>query len=91
MTCSATHGLAPVLLDEGSIRAQVKEAVKTHERLLGFRPRGIWLPECGIHPIALDALAEENLWFTFSEDRAVRFAWPPPQNKLSNSLANSLN
>lgn len=82
MTCSATHGLAPVLLDEGSIRAQVREAVKTHERFLGFRPRGIWLPECGIHPIALDALAEENLWFTFSEDRAVRFAWPPPQHDV---------
>jgi 1,4-alpha-glucan branching enzyme len=82
MTCSATHGLAPVLLDEVAIRAQVKEAVKAHERLLGFRPRGIWLPECGIHPWALDVLAEENLMFTFSEDRAVRYAWPPPQHDV---------
>ena len=86
MTCSATHGLAPVLLDEGSIAAQVKEAVRAHERFLGFRPRGIWLPECGIHPIALDALADENLWFTFCEDRAVRFAWPPPQHDVYRPL-----
>ncbi len=82
ITCSATHGLAPVLLDEGSIRAQVREAKKTHERFLGCLPRGIWLPECGLHPIALDVLADENLWFTFSEDRAVRFAWPPPQHDV---------
>lgn len=82
MTCSATHGLAPVLLDEQSIRAQVKEAVKVHERYTGVRPRGIWLPECGIHPWALDVLADEELVFTFCEDRAVRFAWPPPQNDV---------
>lgn len=82
MTCAATHGLAPVLQDAHVIRAQVKEAVKAHERALGLRPRGIWLPECGIHPEALAALAEEDLCFTFSEDRAVRFAWPPPQHDV---------
>jgi len=82
MTCNATHGLVPVLLDEASVKAQVSEAVKTHERLLGFRPRGIWLPECGMHPWALDVLAKENLTFTFSEDRAVRYAWPPPEHDV---------
>jgi 1,4-alpha-glucan branching enzyme len=81
-TCNATHGLAPVLLDESSLAAQVSEAVKTHERMLGFRPRGIWLPECGLHPWALDALAREDLVFTFSEDRAVRFSWPPPEHDV---------
>ncbi|HEY1099061.1 MAG TPA: 1,4-alpha-glucan branching protein domain-containing protein [Myxococcota bacterium] len=86
MTCGATHGLQPVLLDVPSIRAQVREAVKTHERFLGVRPRGIWLPECGVHPLGLDALAEEDLWFTFCEDRAVRFAWPPPQNDVYRPL-----
>jgi 1,4-alpha-glucan branching enzyme len=78
ITCNATHGLVPVLLDEASTRAQVVQALATHERCVGMRPRGIWLPECGMHPYALDVLASENLLFTFSEDRAVRFAWPPP-------------
>ena len=82
MTCNATHGIVPVLQDLDVARAQVKEAVKTHERCLGFRPRGIWLPECSIHPLSLQACAEENLCFTFSEDRAVRFAWPPPQHDV---------
>jgi 1,4-alpha-glucan branching enzyme len=82
MTCSVTHGLAPVLQDGDQIRAQVTEAVKAHERHMGFRPRGIWLPECGIHPTALAAIADENLCFTFSEDRAVRYAWPPPAHDV---------
>ncbi len=86
MTCAATHGLAPVLLDEQSIRAQVKEAKKTHERFTGLVPRGIWLPECGIHPMALDVLADEEFTFTFCEDRAVRFAWPPPQSDVYRPL-----
>jgi 1,4-alpha-glucan branching enzyme len=86
MTCNATHGLVPVLQDLDVARAQVSEAVRVHERHLGFRPRGIWLPECGIHQNALRAIAEHNLCFTFSEDRAVRFAWPPPQNDVFRPL-----
>lgn len=86
MTCNVTHGLVPVLQDIDAVRAQVKEAVRVHERLLGFRPRGIWLPECGIHPHALRVLAEEELCFTFSEDRAVRFAWPPPAHDVYRPL-----
>lgn len=78
MTCGATHGLHPVLLDEGAIRAQISEAVKTHERFLGRRPRGIWLPECGVTPLSFSFLADENLVFSFTEDRAVLFSSPPP-------------
>ncbi len=86
MTCHATHGLAPVLQDAAMLNAQVREAITTHERCIGVRPRGIWLPECGLHPEALRALAEENLVFTFCEDRAVRFAWPPPHNDVYRPL-----
>ncbi len=86
MTCNATHGLAPVLIDERSLRAQAREAKKTHERYIGTAPRGIWLPECGVHPTALDVLADEELVFTFCEDRAVRFAWPPPQHDVYRPL-----
>mgnify|MGYP001010038292 CR=1 FL=1 len=78
MTCGATHGLMPVLLDEASLEAQVNEAVKTHRRVLGFAPRGMWLPECGVTPMAFPILARHGIVFTFVEDRAVRFAWPPP-------------
>lgn len=78
MTCGATHGLLPVLLDEGTARAQVFEAVRTHERILGRRPRGIWMPECGITPSSFDIFADAGLVFTFAEDRALLYGAPPP-------------
>jgi len=50
ITCAATHGYIPLLGTDESVRAQVRIAVATHERHLGRRPRGIWLPECGYRP-----------------------------------------
>jgi 1,4-alpha-glucan branching enzyme len=46
----ATHGYAPLLLHDASVRAQLRIGLQTSERHLGFRPRGIWLPECGFRP-----------------------------------------
>lgn len=46
----ATHGYAPLLLHDASIRGQLRTGLQTSERLLGFRPRGIWLPECAFRP-----------------------------------------
>lgn len=86
MSCGATHGLMPVLLDEASLEAQVNEAVKTHRRILGFAPRGMWLPECGVTPMAFPILARHGIVFTFVEDRAVRFAWPPPVHDVYRPL-----
>ncbi|MFP5348758.1 MAG: DUF1957 domain-containing protein, partial [Gammaproteobacteria bacterium] len=46
VTCGATHGYFPLLaVNEESIYAQLSMAVRTHTRILGRRPRGIWLPE----------------------------------------------
>jgi hypothetical protein len=83
MTCGATHGLLPVLLDEGSARAQIQEAIRTHTRILGRAPRGIWQPECGVTPSSFDLFAEAGLTFTFTEDRAVLFGAPPPAYSVS--------
>ncbi len=46
----ATHGYAPLLLHDASIRGQLRTGLNTSERLLGFRPRGVWLPECAFRP-----------------------------------------
>jgi 1,4-alpha-glucan branching enzyme len=48
----ATHGYAPLLLHDASVRAQLRVGLATSERHLGFRPGGIWLPECGFRPSA---------------------------------------
>lgn len=46
----ATHGYAPLLLHDASIRGQLRTGLDTSERHLGFRPKGIWLPECAFRP-----------------------------------------
>ena len=50
MTCAATHGYLPLLHEDSSILAQIRQAVTTYERHFGRRPRGIWLPECAYRP-----------------------------------------
>jgi 1,4-alpha-glucan branching enzyme len=50
LTCAATHGYLPLLRDcPEAVRAQLLTAVREHERLLGARPQGIWLPECAYY------------------------------------------
>ncbi|MFT5679741.1 MAG: 1,4-alpha-glucan branching enzyme [Myxococcota bacterium] len=46
----ATHGYAPLLLHDSSIRGQLKAGLRVSERHLGFRPEGVWLPECAFRP-----------------------------------------
>jgi len=59
ITCGATHGYFPLLaVNEESLYAQLSMAVRTHERILGRRPRGIWLPECGYKP-GVDRILKE--------------------------------
>jgi len=49
-TCAATHGYFPLLGLDTNIQAQVKVAIRSHRRLFGRKPRGIWLPECAYRP-----------------------------------------
>ena len=47
---SATHGYSPLLSQDTSIQAQVKQGVQTYRRHYGADPRGYWLPECAYRP-----------------------------------------
>ena len=50
LTCAATHGYLPLLRQTPeAVQAQLLTAVREHERLLGERPLGIWLPECAYY------------------------------------------
>ena len=46
----ATHGYAPLIKHDQCVRAQLETGLRTSERHLGFRPGGIWLPECAFQP-----------------------------------------
>lgn len=79
ITTAATHAFLPLLRHlPQAIRAQVKVGVDQHARVLGRRPGGFWLPECGYHPGVEAVLADEELRFTFLEARGLHLAEPRP-------------
>lgn len=80
ITCGATHGYFPLLaVNEEAIYAQVSMAVRTHERILGRRPRGIWLPECGYKPGVDRILREFGIDFFFMDSHGLLNADPRPK------------
>ncbi|OHB74584.1 MAG: hypothetical protein A2Z25_16380 [Planctomycetes bacterium RBG_16_55_9] len=50
LTSAATHGYMPLLLEDSSIRAQLRAGLNSSQRILGFRPEGIWFPEGAYRP-----------------------------------------
>lgn len=50
LTSNATHAYMPLLLNDVMLHAQMRAGLATSERLLGCRPRGMWLPECAYRP-----------------------------------------
>ncbi len=50
LTSNATHGYMPLLLEDSSIRAQMRAGIASSQRLLGFKPTGMWMPECAYRP-----------------------------------------
>ena len=80
ITCAATHGFLPLMRTENnSIRAQVSTACQFHEKMFGRRPQGIWLPECGYHPIYDHVLKENGLRYFFVDTHGVLNATPRPK------------
>jgi len=47
---AATHGYLPLLREDASVRAQVRQGLASFERHMGRRPHGFWLPECAYRP-----------------------------------------
>jgi len=50
LTSAATHGYLPLLYEDSCIRAQVRAGMASSQRILGFKPTGMWLPECAYRP-----------------------------------------
>jgi 1,4-alpha-glucan branching enzyme len=87
LTSAATHAYLPLLSRDSSLRAQLLTGIRTHERLFGRKPTGIWLPECAYRPAyvsddgvqrqGLEALlAEFGLRYFFSETHAITGGQP---------------
>jgi 1,4-alpha-glucan branching enzyme len=50
LTSAATHAYLPLLYEDASIRAQLRAGLASSHRILGFKPTGMWLPECAYRP-----------------------------------------
>jgi 1,4-alpha-glucan branching enzyme len=79
ITCCATHGFLPLMVNEKAQRAQIKVACKDYERHFGRRPRGIWLAECAYDVGVEKFLKEEGLRFFFLEAHGLLFSRPRPK------------
>jgi len=47
---AATHAYLPLLSQDSSIDAQVKQGISAYERVFGKKPKGFWLPEFAYRP-----------------------------------------
>ena len=80
ITCSATHGLLPLMnLHEAAIRSQIKVAVDTYREVFGSSPSGFWLPECAYYPGHDRILAEFGIKYFFVETHGVMLGSPKPK------------
>lgn len=72
LTCTATHGMPAEMEDlSKSLTAQFVLATRSHHRIFGDRPKGIWLAENSFFPGVEKYLADESLNYFFVESEAI--------------------
>ena len=77
---AATHAFLPLLMDNPAAAAvQIELGCSEHERHLGFRPRGMWLPECGFYPGLDRLLADSGVQFVVVDAHGLLLAEPRPR------------
>lgn len=80
ITCGATHGYLPLLgVNRESVRAQVGVAVDLYTKLMGRKPKGIWLPECAYNPGDDSILNEFGLKYFFVDTHGIMHADTRPK------------
>lgn len=79
ITCNATHGYLPLMLNRNAQRAQIAVAVQTHEKYLGVKPKGIWLAECGYEPGVDELLQEYGIRYFFTDTHGIFHGSPRPK------------
>ena len=79
ITTTATHGILPLLSAlPKAAEVQLTTGLDYFAEVFGFRPRGLWLPECGWAP-GLDALLHrEGLRYFFVESHGIDHASVTP-------------
>lgn len=77
ITCAATHGFLPNLqTTPASVRAQVQLARRSHERMFGRDPQGIWLPECAYYEGVEEHLRDAGIRYFLTDTHGILFSRP---------------
>ncbi len=77
ITCAASHAFLPhIMMSPDGISRQIGVGCRVYERLLGKRPRGIWLPECGYIPSIEIILKNEGIDYFYVESHGLELAAP---------------
>ena len=80
ISCAATHGYLPLLRDSPeAVRAQLRTALREHQRLLGDRPLGLWLPECAYYEGLDHLMAGCGLRYSLLDGHGLLHALPRPR------------
>ena len=79
ITCSATHGILPLMISDDVRRGQLRTATRNYEKHFGRRPRGTWLAECAYAPGIDQLLEDEGIEFFFLDTHGVLLSDPRPR------------
>jgi 1,4-alpha-glucan branching enzyme len=79
ITCGATHGFLPLMLNRNAVRAQIMVAVEHYQKHFNRLPKGIWLPECGYYEGLDEILKEAGIRYFFTDSHGVFHASPRPK------------
>ncbi len=79
ITTTATHAVMPLFSSQPSaLKAQLKTGLEYFEDVFGFRPQGLWLPECGYCPGLEEFLNNEGIKYFFLESHGLENAGTTP-------------
>lgn len=77
MTTAATHAVLPLLSPEAA-RCQIRTGLEHFERVMGFRPAGMWLPECAFSQGLDEVLSREGIRYFILESHGIEHASVTP-------------
>ncbi len=81
ITTSLTHTFSPNFMPYKSyLHLQIKCALDDFESFFGYRPDGLWLPECGYFEGLEDILLENGLKYTIIEAHGILMGEELPKN-----------
>lgn len=80
VTCNATHAFLPLMQHQpNAVNAQIGIGVREFKERLNFRPKGIWLAECGYFQGLDEFLKRHELEFFFVDSHGLWYADEKPK------------